>query len=473
MRWFVLFLATLSFACQHPAAVQTFKEAIAAPNTAPPSFSSQTASASTEKSQEPIPPEPSLSQSKEASALEPLEILPLDENPPYLESLPPALQNDVALVKSEALRIGLAGFETNSSTAAPVCGLDCQTERYLAQHVPFKQQQWLGAHNAYNHRGIFKNQFWDIHQQLDAGVRVLELDLHRSLFSSKVRVCHGTGWGDCLLNPFGVRDYQEILKEIKMWSDQHPDQLLIIELENHVKRQAAVEEPLRQTFGSLLYAAAERPPHWETETPAQIVARGKRIIVADFGPLRFDGQLIWDQNLLSTNTPSGHFEPDCRVLGKPMGEKAWGFYDDKTFHKPNPITPKNIQTFLRCQARYLKLDRINNELLAASRFSWPNASPDQACAQLSASQFRWQAAYCQQVRPFACQTDQGWKITSSYGPWAQGQSFCHKEFGSQAEFGVPRTWYQNYLLHQQIPAQTEVWLNFEYAQLTSGSATFE
>lgn len=397
--------------------------------------------------------------------LNPLDVLPLTEIPAGVESLPAELQADLAQVQSEAARVGLAGFETRSAGTEPICGLDCQTELELARHLPLQQQQWLGAHNAYNHKGIFKNQMWDITRQLQAGVRVLELDLHRRPFSSKPRVCHGTGLGDCLLNPFGVRDYQDILNEIKAWSDQHPDQLLMIELENHVKNQAAVEGPLRQIFGSLLYTAAERPLNWAQETPATIVARGKRVIVADFGPHRFDGQLIWDQNLISTNTPSGQFESGCRVSGQPMGERAWGFYDDKVFRKPNPITPANIQTFLNCQVRYLKLDRLSNELLDARHFSWQSANAERACASLGSATPRWQAASCQQQRRFACQNPQGWQISQASAAWEQGPAVCRQEFGAEAAFGVPRNWYQNQQLRQRIPAQSEIWLNFERSDL--------
>lgn len=357
--------------------------------------------------------------------------------------------------------VSLAGAETQAAPPALSCDLACQTESELAQQVPLRQQQWLGSHNAYNDTGIFKNQFWNITQQLDAGARILELDLHTRLFSNQVRVCHGAGSRDCLLNPFGVKDYSRLLQEIRDWSDQHPDQLLIIELENHVKNQKAVLEPLQKTFGSLIYAASERPANWLEQTPAEILARGKRIIVADFGPLRFDGQLIWDQNALSTNLLSKAFSPNCQVNGQPMGEKAWGFYDDKTFSKPKPLTAQSIPPFLACNTRYLKVDRLSPALIQARHFVWESLPEGKRCASRSASSSRWQAESCERVLPVACRVDDAWKISQQAGDWAQGAEMCLREFGVRARFEPPRTYFQNHQLGQGLNATTSpVWLGY-------------
>ncbi|PIW18036.1 hypothetical protein COW36_06435 [bacterium (Candidatus Blackallbacteria) CG17_big_fil_post_rev_8_21_14_2_50_48_46] len=466
MKRFQLFLfcaAVISASCQHPSApLVVFTQAgFKSPAQKSPPPSAKPAPADSEK----ISPLRSSAAELEAENqaelrsldLSPLTILPLDAQPANQDT-PDNLAQALAQVKALSAQPELETVSVNAAEA-PSCGLACQTELALAQHLPLNQQQWLGAHNAYNSKGIFKNQSWNISQQLDAGVRIVELDLHRRLFSSKVRVCHGAGAYDCLLNPFGARDYQQILNEVKSWSDQHPDQLLVLELENHVKNQKSVEEPILNTFQGLLYRAAERKAGWQHETPAQIVARGKRVIVADFGELRFEGQLIWDQNELSSNTPTKGFSADCSVDGKPMETEAWGFYDDKTFKKANPLTVASIPQFLRCDARYLKIDRLTPELLNARHFSWESALPEQACAQVSTGSGRWQAQRCEHSQPFVCKTPAGWKHSTHAGTWKEGAAVCTQEFGESAAFEPPRTYFQNQQVLAVLTAGEAFWIN--------------
>lgn len=390
--------------------------------------------------------------------------------PTATPALPPEIAAELDDQERQSLILSQDFLPPDDSSVAEIKPLDNitgQLELELAKTVPLRYQQLLGGHNAYNNKGIFKNQYWTITQQLDAGVRVLELDLHGRLLSSKVRVCHGISANTCLLNPFGVRNYQALLSEIKAWSDQHPDQLLIIELENHVKHEKSVLQPLQDTFKNVIYTSAERSPQWLDETPAQIIAKGKRIIVADFGANRYDKTLIWDENEWFTNNLSKDFQPHCQVNGKPMGEKRWGFYDDKTYRKPNPLTPANITAFLSCNTRYLKVDRLNMAILDATRFTWdPNWLPSGvSCARLSSDTKLWQPQSCETPARMACSASNDryhWKLTTKQGPWSAGETLCQSEFGADFHFDVPRTYYQNHLLkHLLTNAGETVWLNYQ------------
>lgn len=392
--------------------------------------------------------------------------------PPKL--IPPEVDDELDEPERQAITLGQTAPESENvmlevePVDEPVaeCQGNCHLEIELAKTVPLRHQQWLGSHNAYNSKGIFKNQYWNITQQLNAGIRVLELDLHGRLLLDKVRVCHGISANTCLLNPLGVRNYQELLTEIKTWSDNHPDQLLLIELENHVKKEKLVLQPLQNTFKDLIYANSERLKGWHDETPAQILAKGKRIIVADFGSNRFDNKLIWDENELFTNNQSKDFQPGCKVKGQSMGDKLWGFYDDKTYRKGNPMTPTNIAEFLNCNTRYLKIDRLNTQILDATRFTWDKSllPAGESCASLRAGNSRWQAQTCTKPAPVACLKPQNrydWKITQKQGSWAEAESLCQAEFGPEFHFEVPRTFYQQHSLKSALPdSPTPVWLNY-------------
>ena len=332
--------------------------------------------------------------------------------------------------------------------------LALETEQELAKDLPWRQVQLIGAHNAYNDRGdpVWQSQFWSLTAQLDHGVRVLELDLHTQLSplgAWQVKVCHGMSPQDCLFNGAGSRDYLEVLQEIRFWVGRHPDQLVILEFENHVDAANEVLQPLQALFGDWIYRADEREPNWLQETPRQMLARGKRVIIADFGPLRFDDRLIWDENPWFSNLPSKAFKAGCRVGEQPMNGGNWGFYDDKTIALNGlpPIDPGTIQTYLACDARYLKIDRLDEATLAAAQFSWSHDFRPQTetCASLGPAGFRWEPADCQTPARSACRErsqPHNWRITASKQSWSQAQTACRATFGAGYDFDVPRSFRQ-------------------------------
>lgn len=346
------------------------------------------------------------------------------------------------------------------------------TEQQLALDQPWGQAQLIGAHNAYNNQGdpAWQNQFWSLTELLDHGVSVLELDLHwqpRPDGSWRVRVCHGLGAQDCLLNAAGSRDYSELLEEVRIWLGRHPRRFVILELENHVDDAQAVLGPLKKFFGSWIYTAAERASGWRDETPRQLLARGKRLIVADFGPLRFDGRLIWDENLWFSNATSRHFTPDCRYQGREMAGGRWGFYDDKTLHFNGlpPIAAAQIQAYLACDVRYLKLDRIDAAVLGAAQYSWATAPPaGRSCAHMQQNDFHWLAGSCEQALPSACYDARAnrWRLTATAELQSAASLACQRAFGPSYTFGVPRSFRQNLDLWQLLrtqPAGTQIQLN--------------
>lgn len=345
--------------------------------------------------------------------------------------------------------------------------LALRTEQELAKDLPWRQVQLIGAHNAYNDRGdpLWQSQFWSLTEQLDHGVRVLELDLHTQLSplgTWQIKVCHGMSPQDCLFNGAGSRDYLEVLQEIRFWVGRHPDQLVILELENHVDAAEQVLLPLQELFGEWIYRAAERDADWLQETPRQMLARGKRLIVADFGPLRFDGKLIWDQTRWFSNLPSKAFKPGCKVGDRAMSSGNWGFYDDKTigFNGLPPINQRTIQTYLACDARYLKIDRLDEATLAAAQFSWSHDFRPQreACASLGPAGFRWEPANCRTPARSACRErsqPRNWRITPSEQSWSQSQTACRAAFGPGYDFDTPRSFRQNLDLWQAFKSRRQ------------------
>ena len=116
----------------------------------------------------------------------------------------------------------------------------------LGDSVPLRDAQWLGTHNSFNSENnsvtlshTDSNQQLTLSQQLDGDVRALELDVHwvPSLDaggSDAVVVCHGRGPDQynagCTNEPL----FTSVLPEIAGWLNAHPDQVILLYLEDQL-----------------------------------------------------------------------------------------------------------------------------------------------------------------------------------------------------------------------------------------------
>src|SRR3954468_24880608 len=144
-----------------------------------------------------------------------------------------------------------------------------QYQYALGNSVPLRDAQWLRTHNSFNTdaNGVTashtdNNQQLTLTQQLDGDVRALELDVHQvpgpdnGLGSDIVRVCHARG-GDqmhagCTTEP----ELIDVLPEIRTWMDAHPDQVLMVYLEDNLDDDtghAETVDALDTVFGKLIY----------------------------------------------------------------------------------------------------------------------------------------------------------------------------------------------------------------------------
>jgi hypothetical protein len=104
-------------------------------------------------------------------------------------------------------------------------------------NVSYDQVTHLGAHNspylrvASNRFSIFGNQFFDTAVQLDAGVRLLTVQVHASKHpvtkARQLRLCHTS----CMF--FDAGALQDWLFEIRTWLDRNPNEVLTLVLVNY------------------------------------------------------------------------------------------------------------------------------------------------------------------------------------------------------------------------------------------------
>ena len=143
----------------------------------------------------------------------------------------------------------------------------------LGDRMPLLRTLWLGTHNSFNSVNSTptpshtdSNQQLSLTQQLDVDMRALELDLHfipslaaggSSLAAgsaSAVVVCHGLGPDQA---NFGCTDeprFSEVLPEVAAWLNAHPDQVVLLYLEDELRNAAGYAETV-----SVLDSVLKRP----------------------------------------------------------------------------------------------------------------------------------------------------------------------------------------------------------------------
>ena len=100
----------------------------------------------------------------------------------------------------------------------------------MSKKKRYNEIVFVGTHNSFAHAPLFKdcvaNQKLNITEQLDAGVRMLDLEIHvDSVFEKTLTVCHGSS----LFSSYtGKVPLSTLLKEIAVWHEQHPDVLLTL-----------------------------------------------------------------------------------------------------------------------------------------------------------------------------------------------------------------------------------------------------
>ena len=141
-----------------------------------------------------------------------------------------------------------------------------------AEHCarPFDQVVVVGTHNSMSSPGWdFKppNQNLDMVEQLDSGVRALNLDVYEEL--GALLTCHGY----CSL---GSRPLVEVLSELSAWLDANPDQVLSLTFEAYISAEQMVGA---FEASGLIDHVATRDPAEPWPTLQQMIDSGQRLVV--------------------------------------------------------------------------------------------------------------------------------------------------------------------------------------------------
>jgi hypothetical protein len=352
--------------------------------------------------------------------------------------------------------------------------------------TPLVDASILFTHNSFNSSHyanaasyLDPNHIHSITEQLDLGVRMLELDSH--WYSGAIRVCHGQSKHEGCSAADGL--LEDRIAEVNSWMrrPEHADQVVFIYiqdvLDNHYAEASAI---LEKYFGEKIYAPGSCGQQIPRDlTKADILNSGKQVLVYGRGyDCAETTGTSWGQNVYT-----GFFETDITDLSpspsctsetftpETIANNIVRIYEDSTTlsewfgSPPKDIDAAYMKTMVDCGINIVGLDQLkyNDPRHLAAIWSWNQNEPNNAgsgedCASHKDTG-RINDAACDGARRFACvDTDGNWQASDASGIWSQGAAICSSE--NKGTFGMPKNGKQNLALtHAQSNINT-LWVNY-------------
>lgn len=352
--------------------------------------------------------------------------------------------------------------------------------------LPLREAQLPATHNSFNYTnanvpptlsGMDPDQLYSLVDQLNLDMRFLELDVHwyPSLGAPggyAPILCHG--FDDHLGCTF-ERPAVAGFKEIRGWLDAHPDQVIVLYVENRLNDSvddiskslpagaAVIESTLGNTSArDLLFRPTQVQPGATCATAsvprdvtlAQIRASGKQVLLYTRGCGRnaaWDALGFNDHNVIEKGMPVTVQYPNCHFSRSEFENSFTRFFDSNTLvdvlaggGNTQPMTGDQIRDMMRCGTNWPGPNFLDphTDQLAGFVWSWsygqPLSSSVQQCA-VHNGDGRFQAEGCGQFLHYACRGADGWHISTGTGQFGGGGLGCI----GQGEFAVPRTGYHN------------------------------
>jgi hypothetical protein len=367
-----------------------------------------------------------------------------------------------------AAMIAPAGAAARADTTWVQSALATQYE--LGSSLGSRNAPWVGTHNSFNspaEMGLTlssrdANQQIGLTDQLDQGIRSLELDLHwfPSAESGGLApvVCHAAELhaGCSVEKPLAV-----VLPEITGWLRQpeHRDQVLLLYLEDHLDDETGYDTAasvVRDGLGDLLFA----PPAGGgcTDLPGslsrdQIRAAGAQVvIVSDCGIGAGWPSVAFSWSDHEEGQADAYTDyPTCGPDYTPSDYRHHliRYYEDSTSLSAiagdpgDRIDVPTAAAMARCGADLIGFDQLTagDPRLAAMVWSWAPGEPaagDCALDRVSAKRpfGRWVSRSCDRRRRPACRSRHLWLVLATSSPQASAESLCQKV---GARFAAPRT----------------------------------
>ena len=342
----------------------------------------------------------------------------------------------------------------------------------LGSPLPLRNAPWIGTHNSFNSPAEMgpalsaqdSNQRITLTDQLNAGVRSLELDVHwfpsPSSGGFAPVVCHATGQhAGCTIE----KPLDTVLDGIAAWLREHRDQVILLYLEDHLDSEAGYDAAARvveEKLGSVLY----RPqgggcvPLPLDDTRAAVRGAGAQVVVVSkcgkgsaWPAVAFDWSKTHEEE-----RPRGFQDfPGC---GPDFTRAEYDatlirYFEDSTrltntgasagaTTRDDGITVETAGAMARCGVDLLGMDQVERDdpRFAALVWSWSPGQPKRPRGCAAQFDGRWYALRCSRRLRVACRTADGrWRVPSRLARWSRAESACRRR---AASFAVPRTGYE-------------------------------
>jgi hypothetical protein len=373
-----------------------------------------------------------------------------------------------------------------------------QLQHELGNDVGMVNAPWLGTHNSFNSLAemgvalspLDSNQQISITDQLDAGIRSIELDLHwfpslGSLGQKRPTVCHAQGpHVGCTVE----KTLDRVLTEVRAWLRDNPGQVLMIYFEDHLDGQKGYAEAthdVHQGLAGLLYrprGGSRKCQELPDElTRDQVLAAGRQVIAVGscgIGERWPTVSYAWSDHYEDQPTSRFMDFPACDSDVSRTGYKTRliRYYEDSTTLSyivsqggsgEERVTPEMAGRLVRCGVDLIGLDQVMREdpRLDALVWSWAPGQPASGSCSLQGDTGRWVSSSCRGRLPAACRDGIRWSVTPRAVPVSGAARACRRQGG---QFAVPRTGYEGQLLKvaAERAAAGHVWLG----QRRAGSA---
>lgn len=370
----------------------------------------------------------------------------------------------------------------------------------LGSDVGFRNAPWIGTHNSYNSQAEMgptlsaqdSNQQIPIVDQLDEGMRSIEIDVHWFAKAEEGGrapvVCHARpaseGHAGCTVEkPLGP-----VLDDVAAWLRANPDEVVMLYLESHLENTEGHDraaDVVEQKLGDLLF----RPPASEaagqcSELPLRLsrdrirAASAQVFIVSNCGPSQRWGSVVFTWERHEESRPFGFQDfPYCGpdYSREDYERKLIRYYEDATQltqHAGTPDDGIDINTaaaMSRCGVDLVHLDMLDHDdpRLLGLVWSWAPGEPSGGRCSVqrvgrSIPDGRWKSRRCPGRRHAACRSKDGrWAITPEPIRFRDARDTCRSK--RKARFAVPRTGYEEQLLRLAMERNDirGVWLGQE------------
>ncbi|WP_320673283.1 hypothetical protein [Patulibacter defluvii] len=361
----------------------------------------------------------------------------------------------------------------------------------LADDVPLRNAPWVSTHNSFNSiaemglalSALDPNQQLTLVEQLDAGVRHLEIDVHPALAPlpelglGAPTSCHTV----CTLE----KPFQTVLGEIGGWLRAHRDQVLLLYVESHLESTAgshgydAGARAIEATLGDLVHrpagGGARCAPLPLTVTRRQILAAGHQVLI--FGPCgsgRAWPSWVHDERGRLTGGDNGALRepPDCGpdFTRAQYEANPVRYFEDRTIigaltAGPDPIDAPLTRRMVRCGVDIIGLDQLTRDdpRREALVWSWAPGQPAAGDCAVQRPDGRWASRPCGERHRVACRDGAGrWTVPATLASAATAPRAC-RDPGTVN--GVPRTGREGWLLQATAAGAGDVWLGLRQQDL--------